>query len=197
MHEMDHVSKRPGKPGIFASKKSVRRGYRDETGTALVEFTLVFVFLFMPFMTSVIALSWFLNDYLELTNAVNLGAAQLAVSRGATTDPCLTVEQTVYKVAPMLSPAKLTFTYTFTSNTGTVLGTFNGGGIGGALDVSGCGATGTSGASDAMQQGATVNVYGTYACPSPFGGFGLGWVNNWANHGAGCHMTAEITQVIQ
>ncbi len=200
MHRTNHSSDLTSKTVKSASRKSLRHRFRDEAGATIVEFTLVMVFLFLPVMTSVVALSWIMNQYLELTNAVNLGAAALAESRGYTTDPCLTAEEQAYAVAPMLSPANLTFQYTFgtMSSSGVFTPTsgasFNGGGAAGKNDASGCSATGSTGASANMVAGNWVRVYGTYACGSPFGAMGMGWLNSLAS---GCHLTAVITQVIQ
>jgi hypothetical protein len=179
--------------------RHLRCDAKGERGTALVEFTLAMVFILLPFLTGVIALSWVFNQYLELTNAVTIGAQLLAVSRGNTTtvDPCLTVEQAIYRAAPLLNPADVAFTYTFTPSNGGTGTSFTGGGVGGKNDQSGCSATSSSGANAYMQQGENVTVIATYPCDSPIGVFGSPAIGGHGRLPFACNFTAKVTQIIQ
>jgi hypothetical protein len=52
-----------------------------------------------------------MNNYLQLTNAVSIGARTLAVSAQITLDPCATASTAIINAAPGLSSANLKFSY--------------------------------------------------------------------------------------
>ena len=76
----------------------------------MVEVALVLPILLLV-LTGIFALGLAFNNYLILTEATNVGARALAISRGSTTDPCATTSSAVIAAAPLLVPANLTFTF--------------------------------------------------------------------------------------
>ena len=124
-------------------------GRRDEEGSSLVELAVTLPVLLM-IVTGLMTFGIAINNYLLLTDATNVGARQLAVSRGQTTDPCATVSAAVYAAAPLLKQANLTFKFTLngTSYTGAT-----------------CSSTSTTtGAAGNLTQGSTATVQVTYPC---------------------------------
>lgn len=92
--------------------KRVRARIRrnGERGAALVEFALI-VPLFAIITFGMCSMGFLFNQYLELTEAVNVGGQQLALARGNYGDPCQSVAGFVAQAAPALSVANMTFTY--------------------------------------------------------------------------------------
>jgi Flp pilus assembly protein TadG len=129
----------------------------DEDGQSLVEFALCLPPLLL-IVTGISAFALTLNNYLILTDATNVGARQLSISRGQTLDPCATVASAVYAAAPTLTKSKLTFSFTLnsvpiTSAMGLVAG--------GASCPS---ASTTTGAAGDLVQGAPAMVTVAYPC---------------------------------
>lgn len=94
----------------------------ESCGQALVEFALIApLILMLGLGMAVFGIG--LNQDLVLTNATELGAQQLAISRGQTQDPCLTLNNAVVNAAPNLTPASMTFTLTLN---GVSSGAFSG-----------------------------------------------------------------------
>jgi Flp pilus assembly protein TadG len=179
------------------SAGSGRRGgrLRSELGSLVVEFALVLGLVLVPLMISLVAFSWIMNGYLELNNAVAIGANAVAVSRGSTTDPCLTAEDAIYAAAPILIQSKLTFTFTFIPNTGGSGTPFTGGGKGGSGNAAGCSATGATGATAYVTRGDYIQVQATYAYTTPIHIPYWQWFNNLAN--SGLQLNAQTADVIQ
>lgn len=114
----------------MASKMSVSRGLRirpwpsarkilagDERGQALLEFALVSVVLLL-ILIGIIQFGFVFNNYIALTNATNIGAQALALSRNNTSvaDPCAYAAQTIQQASPFLkttSAGGLTFSISF------------------------------------------------------------------------------------
>jgi len=115
-----------------------------------------------------------LNNYLTLTNPVEVGGEVLAVSRGQTTDPCNLAAQAIYNATPVLNPASLSFTFTL-----------NGNGYTGASCSSG---STTTGAAGNLVMGAPARVTATYPCNVSVYGF---------NFAPTCTMTAQTTELVQ
>lgn len=92
----------------FRSRKLVGD---ESSGQALVEFALVSPLILMLGL-GICIFGIGLNQDLVLTNSTELGAQQLAISRGQTTDPCLTLNNAVVTAAPNLTPASLNFSLT-------------------------------------------------------------------------------------
>lgn len=128
------------KTSVAAAKSRTGRK-RASRGNALIEFTLIMPLLLL-LATGMVSFGFALENELQLTNAVNLGAQAVAFSRGQTTDPCATGYTAISNAAPALtSGLSLTFVINGTTYSG----------------VTSC----TAGASN-MVQGATVEVKGSY-----------------------------------
>ena len=93
---------------------------RGEDGQSLVEFAVTLPVLLLV-VTGLMTFGIAINNYILLTDGVNIGARQLAISRGNTTDPCYTVSSAVIAAAPLLKPASMTFKFVLngTAYTGT------------------------------------------------------------------------------
>lgn len=114
-----------------------------ESGQAMIEFALILpVLLLVVFGITTFGIA--MSNYLMLEDATNVGARQLAISRGQTTDPCSTASTAISAAAPNLTRASLN--YSFTLN-------------GVAYSGTSC-ASGTNN----MVQGATAKVVVTYPC---------------------------------
>lgn len=88
----------------------------DSSGQALIEFALISpLILMLGIGIAVFGIG--LNQDLVLTNATQIAAQQLAISRGQTTDPCATIESNFVNAAPNLTAANLTFTLTLNGTT--------------------------------------------------------------------------------
>jgi len=84
--------------------------FADEEGSALVEFALILPMMLL-LTTGVLVFGVAMNNYLQLTNAVSVGARTLAINGGITTDPCATASSAIIAAAPGLTSSKLTFSY--------------------------------------------------------------------------------------
>jgi Flp pilus assembly protein TadG len=88
----------------------IRRGH-GESGQALIEFAYVApVLLLVTFGMMMFGTA--LNQYLVLTNAVEIGGQLLAAERGETTDPCTAASNAIIAAAPNITLAAADFTYT-------------------------------------------------------------------------------------
>lgn len=144
-----------------------------ESGQALLEFALCLPFLLLV-LTGICSFGIFLNHYLALTNAVTIGAQQLAVSRGQTTDPCQLTSSAVLAASPMLAAANLS--YTFVLNGVTYTGT-----------SCSSGST-TTGAAGNLTQGAAATVTVSYPCSLAVYG---------KNYLPDCLFQAQTTELVQ
>jgi Flp pilus assembly protein TadG len=139
----------------------------------LVELALVMPILLI-ILTGIFAFGIAMNNYLELTDSVAIGARFLAVSRGQTTDPCANGVAAIEKAAPYLKPASLSFTFVLngTSYSGTS-----------------CSSASTStGAAGNLVQGGNVQVTATYPCNLAIYG---------KNYSPSCTLTAQTTEIVQ
>ena len=159
-------------------RRRLRRRAGSERGSSLVEFAIVLPLL-MLVTTGVFAFGFALNNYLELTNAVNTGAQLLSISRGVTTSPCTAAINAVYNAAPNLSEGNLAFTFTFSNNgTNTTYTT-----------ASKCDAAATEAGSPIFAQGESVKLVATYPCTL------VGYGFNFSS--LGCTLTANVTEIVQ
>jgi Flp pilus assembly protein TadG len=85
---------------------------RGEEGQSLVEFALIVPMLLL-LATGIMVFGLAMNNYLQLTNAVSVGARTVAINAGVTLDPCATAANAIIAAAPGLNPANFTFSYTF------------------------------------------------------------------------------------
>lgn len=153
----------------------------SEGGSALVEFALV-VPIFLIVVFGMCSFGILCNQYLELTEAVNVGAEQLSIARGNTTDPCNLVYTQVKQVSPALNSANMTFSITITSLTGTTPVANN-------FSTTTC----TGGAAD-LTQGEPVTVNVQYPCTVLSMSFGPLYQFNPL---PSCKLTAQITEITQ
>jgi Flp pilus assembly protein TadG len=144
-----------------------------EDGSSLIEFAVCLPVL-MLILTGTFAFGIALNNYLMLTNATTIGAQQLSISRGQTTDPCSTTSTAITAASPLLKPANFTFAYVI-----------NGVAYSGTTCSS---SSTTTGAAGNLVQGATVKVTVTYPC-------------NLAVYGANiipnCSLKAQLSEMVQ
>ncbi|SNT19944.1 TadE-like protein [Granulicella rosea] len=152
--------------------KSIRK-LRDESGQAAVELAVSLPLLLLV-VTGITTFGIALNNYQTLLNATSVGAQQLAISRGQTTDPCSTTSTAVYNAAQNLTHANLGFKITINgvSYTGTSCSA----------------ATTITGSAANMVQGATAQVTVTYPCSL---------VVYKANYAPTCSLTAQSSELIQ
>ena len=94
----------------------------DETGGSLVEFAICVPILLM-LVTGMMSFGIAINNYMTLNNAVEVGARQLAISRGQVTDPCSTISSTISSASPLLKSSSLGFTFNLNNNTASYTGT--------------------------------------------------------------------------
>jgi Flp pilus assembly protein TadG len=147
--------------------------FRSDDGNSLIEFALVAPALLLV-VTGIASFGLYFNHLLMLTNAVQVGAESLAISRGQTTDPCSTFVTAAEATAPYLNPSSLSFSYVLngTSYSGTS-----------------CSSTSTTtGAAGNLIQGANATVTVTYPCSLAVYGVNLL---------PGCTLTVKSTELIQ
>jgi Flp pilus assembly protein TadG len=169
----------PASPEIVAAAPSKKRqpdlrvrACSDE-GQSLIEFALCLPLLLL-IVTGILSFGITINNYIMLTDATNVGARQLAISRGQGTDPCATVASAIYAAAPVLTPAKFTLTFVL-----------NGTSYSGAS----CSSTSsTTGAAGNLQQGTAAKVTAVYPCSLSVYG---------ANFAPGCMLQAQTTELVQ
>ena len=145
----------------------------DESGQSMVELALTLPALLLV-VTGLMAFGVTFNNYMILTDATAVGARQLTVSRGQTTDPCQTLANAVYAAAPLLKQASLVFKVTLngTVYTGTT-----------------CSGSATSGAPSNMVLGTNAVVTVTY--PYTLNMYGLKLA------ATGAVLTAQTTELMQ
>ncbi|MGO8731502.1 MAG: TadE/TadG family type IV pilus assembly protein [Terriglobia bacterium] len=144
----------------------------SEGGLELVEFALLLPIL-LTLVTGMLTCAMAFQNYMELTDAVGVGARALAISRGNTTDPCNTTAQAVYNAAPTLKSTSITLTFSL-----------NGTPYSGAT----CSSTSTTtGAAGNLVQGASAQVTATY--PYSLSIYGIK-----ASSG---NLTAQTTEIVQ
>jgi len=118
-----------------------------DEGSALVEFALILPMLLM-LTTGVLVFGVAMNNYLQLTNAVSVGARAVALNGGITLDPCATASTAVINAAPGLTSSKLSFSYSLNGN---------------AQSGTSCSSSSlTSGAAAQLASGTTVTVTAQY-----------------------------------
>jgi Flp pilus assembly protein TadG len=96
---------------VRCEKLFARISSADEEGQTLVEFALTVPVLLLV-VTGVLFFGVVFFDYLMLTEATQVGARQMMISRGQTLDPCQTLANAVYAAAPNLTQANLVFNVT-------------------------------------------------------------------------------------
>jgi len=138
-----HALVRPRFPGRLL-RAVLRAG---EWGSALVEFALILPMLLL-LTTGVLIFGVAMNNYMQITNAVSIGARTLAVSAQITLDPCATASTAIINAAPGLTSSNLKFSYLL-----------NGVAYSGTSCSS---ASVSSGAAENLSSGTTATVTATY-----------------------------------
>lgn len=159
----------------------------SEQGSSLVEVALVLPVMLL-FLTSVAAMVYVLNQYLELSNAVVIGAQMLGDSRGTSSTPCTEAVATIYNAAPYLVEGNLKFTFIFTPLTGSPSSYSSGSACDSAVQAS---------PKTTMTQGGSVTIYATYPCSSPIGVFGAPPAAGSGQLPFPCTLATEETEIIQ
>jgi Flp pilus assembly protein TadG len=118
-----------------------------DQGSALIEFAMLLPVLLL-LTTGILVFGVAMNNYLQLTNAVSIGARTLAVSAQMVLDPCATASTAITNAAPNLNASNFTFTYTLNGTT------YNG--------TSCSSSTTSTGAAGNLASGTTVTVTATY-----------------------------------
>jgi Flp pilus assembly protein TadG len=160
-------------PRLILIPDNLRTCSGNESGQAMVEMALVLPVLLLV-VTGILTFGLAFNNYVLLTEATSIGARTIAISRGATTDPCATASSAVIAAAPLLTPANLSFT--FVLNGATYSGTSCSSG------------SSTTGAAANLVQGANAIVTVTYPCSLAVYG---------ANYAPHCSLQAQMTELIQ
>jgi Flp pilus assembly protein TadG len=159
----------------LGSYKRVCQCHRGEEGGSLVEMALVLPML-MLILTGIFAFGIAINNYVQLTNAVNTGGRLLSISRLNTTDPCADTVAVIKHAAPNLTPSLLQFSF--------VLNT-----TGYASNTTSCSSSSTTtGAAANLIQGDPVTITVTYPCS--LGVYGKNLV-------PGCTLSAQVTELEQ
>jgi Flp pilus assembly protein TadG len=102
---------------LRARLRSPRRRMRaflraGDSGNALVEFALILPVLLL-LTTGVLIFGVAMNNYIQLTNAVSVGARTLVANAGVTTNPCQMGATAIENAAPALTAANMTFSFVF------------------------------------------------------------------------------------
>jgi Flp pilus assembly protein TadG len=153
--------------------KHARPRMRNDNGQAMVEMALALPLLLLV-LTGILTFGLAFNNYVLLTEATSIGARTLAISRGATTDPCATASSAVIAAAPLLSSANLSFTFVLNGTTYTGTSCSSG--------------SSTTGAAANLVQGANAIVTVTYPCSLAVYG---------ANYAPHCSLQAQMTELVQ
>ena len=173
-------------PGVRVGTRSLGKRLRARLRTskegcqAAVEFALVLPILLL-IVTGIFTFGIAFHDYLELTDAVSIGARQLAIGRSAcmgtgcptTTDPCAATVAIIENAAPFLVWQSMKFTITLNGN---------------AYGASCSSSSVTTGAAGNMAQGTAATVTVSYPCNLLVFG---------ANLAPNCQMYAQTTEIIQ
>ena len=183
---------------MFSSRTAGRRAStcaRGEHGSTLVEFSLVLAVL-MPLLLGIIVFGIAFNNYLALTNATAIGAQQVSVARGQTTDPCNLVDLAVTGQTPFTqaqNQSGLQFTLVISPPTGQTLpnpssGSTNATYTGSGNSFSCSSSTNSTGPAANLVQNGLLSVTVTYPCSLVVAG---------VDFAPNCKLTAETQEAIQ
>lgn len=119
-----------------------------DEGSALVEFALILPMLLL-ITTGILVFGVAMNNYLQLTNAVSMGARTAAINAQLTKDPCALASNAIIAAAPGLTASKITFNFTFNGVSYPNQSTCNSSSV-------------TTGAAGNLASGTNVTVNATY-----------------------------------
>jgi Flp pilus assembly protein TadG len=149
----------------------------NERGSALVEMAVTMPVLLLVVL-GIVVFGVALSNYISLTNIVGQYAQLVAVSRGQTTNPCLTAITSIGNGGvASLTAASLNLTFTID---GTSYGPFT---------ASAATATTCASPSPGLVQGTSAKVTATYPCSLTILGVNYG--------GSPCNLSATMTEIIQ
>lgn len=149
--------------GCWLAARARRLGNDEPSGQALLEFAIVAP-LFLLLALGMLVFGIALNQQLVLSNATELAAQEVSISRGQTTstsNPCEIAESTFTNAAPNLTASSLTFTMTLAGQSA----------IPATTGASGF-ATATNCSSAALVEGQTVTLTVSYPYTASFINFG-------------------------
>jgi Flp pilus assembly protein TadG len=89
----------------------LKAGAGGERGAVILEFAVLAPVLLL-IMLGIAQFGLTLNQYVMLWNGVGVGATQFAISAGASSTPYSGTISQIEQIAPTLTPANLTFTFT-------------------------------------------------------------------------------------
>ena len=141
----------------------------------MVELALTLPILLL-LVTGIVSIGTLMEQDMQLTDAVNVAAKQLAVERGNTTDPCNLVYTTVTAAAPYLTASSMGFSFSF-----------NGSPYSGTTCSS---ASTTTGAAGNLVQGEPIVVTVTYPC-------GLSTYFGVLAPNGSCFLKSTLTEMVQ
>ncbi len=121
----------------------------QEEGQSAVELALCLPIMLLV-VTGITTFGVAMNNYILLTNSTNSGARMVALSRGASTDPCSDLSKTVSTSAPLLKSSNLIYSLAITPSGSSSTTTYTG--------------TSCTSAAAALTQNATAKVTVTYPC---------------------------------
>ncbi len=171
-------------PMVGRGVKKARSIMRDgERGAALVEMALT-VPIFMILVLGMTGFGIVFNQYLQLTEAVNMGGEQLALARGNDSDPCATVATAVQQVASLLQSSNMTFSFTLNGTSYPFTKGASPSCTGGSTTLTNAG------------PGAPVTLQVTYSC-SGTTAFTLGLVKFNPLPASSCNLISSITELSQ
>jgi Flp pilus assembly protein TadG len=139
---------------------------RDRSGATAVEFAMIAPALLL-IMGAIVDFGVTMNNYVELTDAVRVGARQFVIS-GSSATPMTSATTAIDNAAPNLTAGSITVTYRVN-------------GTGCATDT----ACATALAADA---GGTATLTATYPCSAPVGGVTVL---------QGCTLTSATTEMVE
>ena len=144
-----------------------------QDGQSIVEFALTLPILLLV-VTGITTFGVAITNYVQLTEATNVGGRALAISRNQVVDPCATGASAVQGAAPSLNASNLN--YSFVLN-----GTQFSGSTCSSPNIS-------SGAAGDLVQGQSATITVTYPCVLKVYG---------ANYAPNCMLTAKTTELVQ
>jgi Flp pilus assembly protein TadG len=160
----------PSDPGGTPPRRTTAsaRRRRGERGQSLVEFALILPIL-MLVLLGIFKCGVVYNNYIQLTNAVDVGARQFAEERGQAS-PCTDSGSDATNVATGLSTASMTLTMSETGTSSTY------------VYPAGTGTCPT------LSAGNSATVTGSYPCNLTIIGI---------NFDPGCALTVSATEIVQ
>ena len=148
------------------SRRGLLRVSRDERGATAVEFGLIAPVLLL-ILAGIVDFGITLNNYLELTDAVRVGARQFAIA-GSTTTPMSSATTALKAAAANLTPGSITITY--------------------KVNTTACATDAACQAALTAAAGQSATVTATYPCSAPMGGITVL---------QGCTLTSTTTDMIE